>query len=57
MQTAIDAAKAGFDTYVIEEAQRCVSTEAWSDAKGDFEKAKVHIVSIDGDEVNRVKAI
>lgn len=54
--TAVDAAKVGFKSYVIEEAQRCVDqSQGWSDARSDFQKVKVGIISIDGDEVKRVK--
>jgi nicotinamidase-related amidase len=54
--TAVDAAKAGFESYVIEEAQRCVDhSQGWNDAKSDFEKMRVGVISIVGDEVKMVK--
>ena len=54
----MDAATAGFESYVIEEAQRCVdSNQGWSDAKRELEKSKVKIISIDSEEVARVKAL
>ena len=55
--TAMDSAKAGFETYVIEEAQRCVDMgQGWADAKSELEKANVRIISMEGDEVKRVMA-
>ena len=42
---------------MIEEAQRCVSSPSWEDVKSEFERAKVGIISIDGKEVKRVKAM
>ena len=56
--TAVDAAKAGFTSYVIKEAQRSVDRgQGWGDAEGEFKTAKVQVISIDGDEVRRVKTL
>lgn len=52
--TAIDAAKAGFIPYVIEEGQRCVDPTAWEDVKSAFNKASVKVVSVNSDEARRV---
>ncbi|KAJ5294508.1 hypothetical protein N7508_009329 [Penicillium antarcticum] len=43
--TAIDAVKAGFRTWVIEEATRCVVPDAWDAVKGELEAAGVSVVS------------
>ena len=53
--TAEGAAKAGFKTCVIEEAQRCVDPGAWNDTIADLEDAGVKIVHIDGEEVKKVR--
>lgn len=52
--TALDAAKAGFPSYVIEEAQRCVDPGSWDDVKAAFEEAQVRVVRVGDDEVRRV---
>lgn len=52
--TALDSAKAGFRTVVIEEAQRCVDPGAWPKIKGSFTSANVELVSQDSDQVRRV---
>jgi len=52
--TAIDAAKAGFVPYVIEEGTRCVDTTAWEDVTSAFNKASVTVISINSDEARRV---
>ena len=53
--TALGSAKAGFTTYVIEEGQRCVDPGAWSSVKAEFEKAGVQVVSVDSEEIKRLK--
>ena len=54
--TALDAAKAGFEVCVVEEATRCVdSGEEWVQAVKDFDGAGVQVVSFGGAEVERVK--
>lgn len=55
--TAIDAAKAGFETYVVEEGTRCVSSPDWDSIKGDLHKHNVKVVSVDGAEVRRVREV
>ena len=54
--TAIDAAKAGFDVYLIEEAQRCVDAKSWEDAKSELEKEGVKIVSAKDEQVQKLLA-
>ncbi|KAJ5748478.1 uncharacterized protein N7511_010174 [Penicillium nucicola] len=44
--TAMDAVKAGFKTWVIEEATRCVVPEAWGTVKEELEAAGVSVVSM-----------
>lgn len=53
--TALGASAAGFKTYVVEEAQRCVDPSAWKDCIEAFDRAGVKVVHIDGEEVARVK--
>jgi nicotinamidase-related amidase len=55
--TAIDAAKAGFESYVVEEGTRCVSSQDWDAVKGDLYRQNVMVVSVDGEEVGRVRKI
>ena len=52
--TALGAAKAGFATYLIEDAQRCVDPNRWPDIKRDLAKSSVTVVSKDGNEVRQV---
>ena len=52
--TAIDAAKAGFDVYLIEEAQRCVDAKSWEDIKPELEKEGVKIVSVKDEQVQNL---
>ena len=55
--TAIDAAKAGFESYVVEEGTRCVSSQDWDSAKDDLHRHNVKVVSVEGEEVGRIRAI
>lgn len=52
--TAADSAKAGFKTYVIEEGQRCVDPNAWSQVKSTLEDAGVIMVGQDSAEVKHL---
>ncbi|KIW70153.1 hypothetical protein PV04_02452 [Phialophora macrospora] len=52
--TALGSAKAGFTTYLVEEAQRCVDPSTWPDVKSALARGSVTVVSIDEDEVRRV---
>lgn len=54
--TAIDAASEGFTTYVVEEATRGVSGDAWAECTEALEKAGVKVVRLDGEEVKRLRA-
>ncbi|KAJ5337661.1 hypothetical protein N7452_004389 [Penicillium brevicompactum] len=44
--TAIDAVKAGFKTFVVEEGTKCVAPAGWDDTKEELVNAGVHLVSI-----------
>lgn len=52
--TALDASKAGFKTYVIEEGQRCVDPGTWSSVKDGFRAANVEVVSEKSEQVQRL---
>ncbi|KAL8695089.1 MAG: hypothetical protein Q9218_000367 [Villophora microphyllina] len=55
--TAVDARKEGFEVYVIEEAVKSIDNGAkgWGAAEDEFRKAGVHVVSIDGPEMQTIK--
>ncbi|KAK4937491.1 NAD(+) salvage pathway protein [Elasticomyces elasticus] len=52
--TALDSAKSGFTTYVIEEAQRCVDPGAWAAVCEGFKTGKVKLIAEDSEEVEKV---
>lgn len=52
--TALDAVKAGFTTYVIAEAQRCLDKSAWLDAQQEFREGHVEVVSVKDEQVQRL---
>ncbi|KAL1966591.1 hypothetical protein VTN77DRAFT_4002 [Rasamsonia byssochlamydoides] len=55
--TAIDAARAGFRSWVIEDGTKCVDpAEGWDKAKAEFKDFGVSVITSDGPEVARVKA-
>lgn len=51
---AIDAAKEGFKTYLIEECTRAVDVSGWSGCRKGIEESGAKIVSMDGPEVRRL---
>jgi len=55
--TAVDAAKAGFKSYVVEEGTKCVSSQDWDAVKSDLHKHNVKVISADGAEIGRVRDI
>lgn len=55
--TAVDAAKEGFQTYVVEEATRAVDPGAWDEVKVSLAGHGVEMVSVEGREVERVKSL
>lgn len=52
--TALDAAKAGFKAYVIEDAQRCVDPSAWDQTKEEFTQRGVEVVNLQSEAVRKV---
>ncbi|EXJ83530.1 hypothetical protein A1O1_07153 [Capronia coronata CBS 617.96] len=52
--TALGSAKAGFTTYVIEEAQRCVDPTSWDGVKQALQRGSVSVVDAQSPEVRRV---
>lgn len=55
--TALDAVKAGFTTYVVAEAQRCLDKAAWLEAQEDLRAGHVQVVSEKSEEVQRLFAV
>ncbi|KAK7738300.1 NAD(+) salvage pathway protein [Diaporthe eres] len=53
--TAADAAKEGFVTYVVEEGTRAVDASAWDKCKEGLASKSVKVVSLKGEEVQRLK--
>ncbi|OTB02650.1 hypothetical protein M426DRAFT_322415 [Hypoxylon sp. CI-4A] len=51
---AMDAAKEGFHTYLIEECTKAVDPSGWSGCKREIEESGAKVVSIDGPEVSRL---
>lgn len=52
--TAIDSAKAGFTTYLIEEGQRCVDPQTWPHVKEGLRKRKVELIHESSELVQRL---
>lgn len=55
--TAVDAVKAGFRAWVVEEGTRCVVPEGWERVREDLMGIGVGFVDVDGNEIGRVKAL
>jgi nicotinamidase-related amidase len=56
--TAVDSAKEGFRTFVVEEGTRAVDGKAWEEVvKGELAEKGVSVVSLEGEEVRRVGAL
>lgn len=55
--TAIDAARAGFESYVIEEGTKCVSEQDWENAKEEMQRHHVDVVTESSKPVTRVRAL
>ncbi|KIW19265.1 hypothetical protein PV08_03559 [Exophiala spinifera] len=53
-ESALGAARAGFTTYLIEEAQKCVDPSSWSDIKAELSQGSVSLINIDSHESQRV---
>lgn len=55
-ETALDAARSGFETYVVREGVRCVDPEGgWEGAMGKLGEGGIRVVSEDGPEVAQVR--
>ena len=52
--TAIDAAREGFKTVVVEEGTRAVDPTAWETVKAELKANGVQVVSVDGEEVHKI---
>ncbi|RMD42223.1 hypothetical protein DV735_g2862, partial [Chaetothyriales sp. CBS 134920] len=52
--TALDAAKSGFEVFVIEDAQRCVDPDSWTELRRDFDAHGVKVVRVGSREVEKV---
>jgi len=57
--TALDAKKEGFEVFVIEETTRCVDRgeKGWEAAKVELAESAIHIIHIDGSEIQRVRSL
>lgn len=53
--TAVDAAKEGFETVIVNEGTKAVDPESWDEVAGKLKKEGVRMVTIDGEEVKMVK--
>jgi len=53
--TAVDAFKEGFVTYIVEEGTRAVDAPDWARCRAETEAAGVKVVSFDGPEVGRLR--
>lgn len=51
---AVDAAREGFRTFIVEEGTRAVDPEGWPDCRKEIEGSGVQVVSMDGAEVKRL---
>lgn len=52
--TALDAAKAGFTTYVIAEGQKCTDESGWVEAQEECRNGNVEVVSVESEQVQRL---
>lgn len=53
--TALDAAKAGFKTYVVNEGTKAVDPSAWSGVEAELKERDVQMVGLDSTEVDKVR--
>lgn len=53
--TALDAAKAGFKTYVVNEGTKAVDFNAWDNVKAELKKAGVEMIGMKSHEVEQVR--
>jgi len=52
--TAVDAAKEGFKTFIVEEGTRPVDEGLWKEVQGELASKGVKVVKFSGEEVGRV---
>lgn len=58
LHSALDCAEEGWRTYVVEEGQRCVGgKEGWEKAAALLREKGVAVVSVDGEEIRRVRGL
>ena len=57
--TAVDAKKEGFEVYVIEEGTKSIDfgENGWTAAKNELQENGVHVISIEGPEVEKVRQL
>jgi nicotinamidase-related amidase len=55
--TALDAAKAGFKTYVISEATKAVNPAKWDEVLATLKEGKVEVVGIGDKELDAVRSL
>lgn len=55
--TAVDAAKEGFRTVVVAEGTRAVDPSTWDEVKEELKGKGVEVVSMEGDEIAKVKNV
>ncbi len=56
--TALDAVKAGFAVYVVDEGTKCVDLEqGWAETVQAFERSGVRVVQATGPEINKVRSL
>jgi nicotinamidase-related amidase len=55
--TALDAAKAGFKTYVVSEGTKAVNPADWETVKEILNNSGVNMISVDGEEVGTVRKL
>jgi len=55
--TAVDAAKRGYRTWVVEEATGIIDEDGRKGVKKGFEKDGVRLIGLDGEEMKRVKSL
>ncbi|KAI1619728.1 isochorismatase family hydrolase [Exophiala viscosa] len=52
--TALGSARAGFVTYLVEDAQKCGNPEGWSEVKAELLKGSVAVINSASEEARRV---
>jgi nicotinamidase-related amidase len=53
--TAVDAAREGFKTVIVQEGTRAVDEGNWESVVRELEVERVRVVKMDGEEVGRVR--